>query len=521
MSKRVKISVLSFLRQKMQLWKFAMLMSIVNLLLYNIPFFVFVSNHSELTIFWYIFLQLSLLIVMLLANFLACYILVFLFRYFGRVLIAIGHIISSICVYFVYVYSTIIDDSMIKNVLNTRSSEALPFVSWPLLLTILLIGVVPAIYVLVQKIDYGTWKRFGIVLGSVIGVVGLFILLNFNRILWISKYDTELGGLLMPWSYTVNTGRVLSAMHKANKKEILLPDGRIRNEDEKTAVVLVIGESARRANFSLYGYEKHTNPCLESIGGVYALPARSCATYTTAGTKAILEYKSQRTLYEILPNYLYRMGVDVVWRTSNWGEPPVHIDEYETRGKLAKRYKEYIDKDYDGVLFYNIKQRIIDSQKNKVFIVLHTSTSHGPSYNSHYPNRFQKFVPIAESVEEGRSSKETLFNAYDNTILYTDYLLANLIDSLNSIDQWKTAMLFVSDHGESLGENGLYMHGVPMKVAPKEQYEIPFIVWTKNDFRTIKNLSDEIEQHSVFHSVLNLFDIESEVYDAELDIFER
>ena len=121
-------------------------------------------------------------------------------------------------------------------------------------------------------------------------------------------------------------------------------------------------------------------------------------------------------------------------------------------------------------------------------------------------------------------------NAYDNTIVYTDYLLDSIIDTLRGMSGWKTAMLFVSDHGESLGENKMFMHGLPMKLAPKVQYEIPFLVWTSEGFRDYKpvasgrvaaegELPEVIEQHYVFHSVLNLLAIESPSYNKDYDIF--
>ena len=159
-----------------------------------------------------------------------------------------------------------------------------------------------------------------------------------------------------------------------------------------------------------------------------------------------------------------------------------------------------------------------------MLIVLHTSTSHGPKYVDKYPSRFEAFRPVAQNVEEGEKHPERLVNAYDNTILYTDYLLDSLITTLRSMTDWNSAMLFVSDHGESLGENKVFMHGLPMKLAPKVQYEIPFLVWTSPGFRCYKSASQlppVLDQHYVFHSVLNLLSIESPAYDATHDLFMR
>ena len=284
-------------------------------------------------------------------------------------------------------------------------------------------------------------------------------------------------------------------------------------------MVLVIGESARKANFGLYGYGRNTNPLLSKRDSLKVFQATSCATYTTAGTKAILEPKNSDDLYELLPNYAYRTGVDVAWRTSNWGEPPIHIDEYLTDNDLSGQYPD-ADSEHDGILFQGLRERIESSPKNKVLIVLHTSTSHGPNYAVKYPKEFEVYKPVAKSVEEGEKHLDMLTNAYDNTIVYTDFLLDSLINTLSAMKDWHSAMIFISDHGESLGENNLFMHGMPMRLAPKVQYEIPFLVWTSKDFRDYKrSLPEVLEQHYIFHSVLNLLSIQSPAYDKDYDIF--
>jgi lipid A ethanolaminephosphotransferase len=303
-------------------------------------------------------------------------------------------------------------------------------------------------------------------------------------------------------------------------EEIKLPDGKITDR-EKTVVVLVIGESARKANFQLYGYARDTNPLLSKRAGLKVYQATSCATYTTAGTKAILEPQDSGDLYELLPNYAYRTGVDVSWRTSNWGEPPIHVPEYLTNEELGEQYPgENVY--YDAILQKGLRQRIESSQKDKVLIVLHTSTSHGPKYANKYPKEFEVYRPVAQNVEEGEKNVGRLVNAYDNTIRYTDYLLDSLITTLRSMSEWHSAMIFISDHGESLGENKMFMHGLPMKLAPKVQYEIPFLVWVSEGFRDYKpeqDLPAVLEQHYIFHSVLNLLSIQSPAYNAAYDIF--
>jgi lipid A ethanolaminephosphotransferase len=392
-------------------------------------------------------------------------------------------------------------------------------------------GILPALYCLLQPVERGKAKRLAVCCGASLAIVLVVAALNVKQTLWISQHDTELGGLLQPWSYVVNTGRVFSSRHDEQAEEIKLPDGTIADH-EKAVVVLVIGESARKANFQLYGYQRDTNPLLSRQEGLRVYQATSCATYTTAGSKAILEPKNSDDLYELLPNYAFRTGVDVSWRTSNWGEPPIHIDEYLTDSELATLYPEE-DEAFDGILFAGLRERIASSKKEKVLIVLHTSTSHGPKYADKYPREFEVYQPVAKNIEEGEKNLGLLVNAYDNTIRYTDFLLDSLINTLRTMSDWHSAMFFVSDHGESLGENRVFMHGLPMKLAPKVQYEIPFLVWTSEGFREYKTTSNRqqdvkagelpavLEQHYVFHSILNLLSIQSAAYNEEYDIFKH
>jgi lipid A ethanolaminephosphotransferase len=250
---------------------------------------------------------------------------------------------------------------------------------------------------------------------------------------------------------------------------------------------------------------------------VFHFPATSCATYTTAGVKCILEHKNTDELYEILPNDLYRNKVEVIWRTTNWGEPPLHIKNIQNKQALMANCQGETC-EYDEILLNGLKEQILASPKNKILIVLHSSTSHGPTYSKKYPPQFEAFKPVCNSVELAKCSQTELMNAYDNTIVYTDYILAKIIEDLKELKAYNSAMIFVSDHGESLGEKNLYMHGLPMSLAPKEQYEIPFIVWTSEGSKQLKP-NKNLTQNHVFHSVLNFLGVQSPIYDEQLNIF--
>lgn len=501
---------------KMSVLPFAFVMSVLTFLCFNYPFFKFTILNLDYTSLNGVILFISLVVAMLFANTLVYYLIFSISRKVGKIILSILFIVSALALYFVNTYGVIIDESMIGNVLNTNYEESSGFFSLKMILYVVLLGVLPSIYIFKVRILRESLKRFLVVTLSLLVFLLIIVFGNAFNWLWIDKYSKQLGGLVMPWSYVVNTSRFYIHKSQENQKEVLLPDATITN-DEKAVVVLVIGESARRENFSLYGYSRNTNPLLSTTENVTYYNATSCATYTTAGVKCILEYQNTDTLYEILPNYLYRNGVDVTWLTSNWGEPPVHIKKYISAESLRKDCKS-IDCNYDGVLFSSLKERITQSNRPKVLIVIHTSTSHGPLYSKKYPSEFQAFKPVCNSVELGDCSHNELINAYDNTIVYTDYLLHSVITQLKELKDYKTAMIYVSDHGESLGEKNLYMHGLPMSIAPSEQYEIPFIVWSSDLQKPTKKLS-QVYQNYVFHSVLNFLDINSPIYQEDKSVF--
>jgi len=506
------------LKNSFKLSKFILIICLMNLIFFHFPFLKYIYSNVDYTNFNGALLCVSMLILVFLANFFFYYLVFFISKLFGKLISIFFFLINSVAVYFINSYSIIIDESMIGNILNTNFEESSNFFSLKLILYFLFFGILPSIFIAKAKIEKVSVRKFFIQSGINLLLILLIVIANASNVLWIDKNSKVVGGLAMPWSYAVNTPLFYIHQAKKNQKEILLPDATLVN-NEKSVVVLVIGESARSANFSLYGYSKNTNPLLSNIENVFSFKATSCATYTTAAVKCILEHQNTNDLYEILPNYLNRNDVDVVWRTTNWGEPPVHINNYKKREDLFSKC-EGVGCDYDEVLLAGLKEEILASKKNKILIVLHTSTSHGPTYSKKYPQRFEVFSPVCNSVEVANCTQEELINAYDNTILYTDYILSNVIDTLKELTDFKSSMIYVSDHGESLGEKNLYMHGVPMSLAPKEQYEIPFIVWVSDGSKQLKK-NNALTQNHVFHSVMNFLGITSSIYNEDLNIYKN
>lgn len=505
------------LKNNIKITHFVFLFSFLNLVLFHLPFFEFVVHNIDCKSFNGALIVISLVFLMFILNAFVFFLFFYISKYLGKFLLITFFIINSISFYFVTTYHVILDESMMGNVFNTKFEESSSFFSVKLIVYLILFGLVPSAYIVYVKISAVPFKKFlGFISIALLLIFGL-VAINASNILWIDKNSKILGGLAMPWSYTVNITLLNVHNYQKNKKEILLPNASIK-DDKKSVVVLVIGESSRSANFSLYGYSKNTNPLLSKTNNVFHFKANAGATYTTAGLKCILEHKNTSDLYEILPNYLFRNKVEVIWRTTNWGEPPIHVKKYQNRDSLQLKYKGEFS-NYDEILLANLKEEIRASKKNKVLVVLHTSTSHGPTYSTKYPKQFENFKPVCNSVELGNCSQTELINAYDNTIIYTDYIVSKVIDDLKQLKEYNSSMIFISDHGESLGENNLYMHGLPLSIAPKEQYEIPFIVWLSSTSSKKIKTNKQLTQNHVFHSVLNFLNIASPIYDKEMTIF--
>ncbi len=506
------------LKRKIKSSYFVLIASTLNVLLYYIPMFQFAVDNLNNKGLDRVFMLASLLVLTVVLNAFVFYILLFASRFIGKLLLVLFSCINAIAIYFINTYNVIIDETMIGNVFNTNYDEASSFLSFSLFVYLILLGIVPSVLIVKVKLIKVRLKPFLKHISLTLIFIASLVYANSSNWLWIDDNSKVLGGLAMPWSYVVNTHLFYHHKRKENKQQILLPDITLK-DNKKSIAVLVIGESARSENFSLYGYEKDTNPLLSKTDNVYVYKSNACATYTTAGVKCILEHKETSKLYEILPNYLFRNDVDVIWRTTNWGEPTVNIKNYQKRRDLEEICQGE-GCNYDEILLTNLEAQIAASEKNKILLVLHTSTSHGPTYYKKYPQRFNTFMPVCKSVELGECTREELINAYDNTIVYTDYILHTLIEKLKQLDAYDSSMFYVSDHGESLGEKNLYMHGIPKSIAPQEQLEIPFIVWLSDDSKELKP-NETLSQHNVFHSVLDFLAIDSPIYNESMSIFKK
>jgi lipid A ethanolaminephosphotransferase len=440
---------------------------------------------------------------------------------------------NATALFFIQKYGVILDATMMGNIFNTHPAEAVALVQPKLFLYLFLFALVPFFFITQISITKPSLiRRFGFMMVS--AVIGVFwIYANAKSWLWIDKHASQFGGLMLPWSYVANTARYYERIAQPNQVQQLLPDVTI-TQPQKTVVVLVIGESARAANFSLLGYPRVTNPLLSKTH-VVALPkAQSCATYTTRSVQCMLSHlgadSPMTNSYEPLPTYLQRQGVKVIWRTNNFGEPPLKVSEYKSSSEIRKAClgNDCEKLGYDEVLLYGLKDTLKNLDQNKTLIVLHQTGSHGPQYFKKYPSKFNVFLPTCQTVDLSKCTPQELTNAYDNTILYTDFILNEVIKTLQSLENTETVMLYASDHGESLGEYGLYLHGTPFSIAPDVQKNIPMMLWMSDKFIQNRHLAGKAIDPNVtyshdylFHSVMGGMGLNSAVYKPDADVFQH
>ncbi|BCT94062.1 phosphoethanolamine transferase EptA [Lysobacter helvus] len=444
---------------------------------------------------------------------------------------------NSLALYFIDTYHVLLDKSMMGNVFATDRAQTFELFHPKLLVYVLLLGVLPA-WIVAKTVILDARRRARLRVLVIAGVLGCVVVYaGSSTWLWFDKHARSLGGLMLPWSYLANTVRLFDDRAASQRAQAPLPALHFladAHPDRKTIVVLVIGESARASNFSLYGYKRNTNPELAKAG-VIALPdAHACATYTTAAIRCMLSSIGSdapaRVSQETLPNYLQRHGVQVIWRTNNWGEPPLHVQLFQRADDIRKTCTG-IGCDalgHDDVLLYQLRDMLARSASRRILVVLHLAGSHGPTYTKRVPPAFARFQPACESVDLGACSQAALVNAYDNTILYTDHVLAETIHVLQAVPQSDSTMLYLSDHGESLGEHGFYLHGAPNAIAPDVQRVVPFLVWMSPGFSASRHVSagdlrakPPFGDDNVFHSVVGAFGGRSAVYKPERDVFNR
>lgn len=459
-----------------------------------------------------------------------------------RFVLIIVLLLSSAASFFMNTYGTVLDASMLDNILQTNYDEAGKLVNLKLVMYVLILGVLPSIVVFKVKIIEKPLKQELLLSAKIIGAASAIVVLQ--AVLFTPFYTSfirehkEIRVYANPTMYIYSVFHYLNLNlnHQDSKLALLGEDAIVAADDDKRElVIVVVGETARAENFSLNGYHRKTNPLLEKEKVFSFKHFQSCGTSTAVSVPCMFshlngnQFSVQKGKHEEnLLDVLHHAGVNVLWRDNNSDSKEVALRvQYENFRK--KDRNPVCDSECRDIGMLTGLQKYIDARsKGDIIIVLHQMGNHGPDYFNRYPALFEKFKPACHSDLLENCSKEEIINAYDNAILYTDYFLHEVITLLkNNTEKYEAILVYVSDHGESLGESGLYLHGLPNFMAPNVQRDIGVIFWIGDSVVDINRgtLAQKVENRYshdyLFHTILGLFEIQTAVYDSKMDILDH
>jgi lipid A ethanolaminephosphotransferase len=456
-------------------------------------------------------------------------------------MLAFLFIISSLAAYVMDQYGVVIDENMLVNIFHTDTKEALDLVNPSFFFYLIGLGIIPAILISKFKIEVATAKReisarfISMVLSLVLIVLAILPLgksyASFFREQKSLRYYTN------PTYYMFSTGRYISSFFGGEKKDIekIGLKALVASSDvDRELIILVVGETARRDRFSLNGYKRKTNPLLEKENVISFENVTSCGTSTAVSVPCMFSHFSRSgysdekgaTTENLLDLLTHTKRVEVLWRDNNSNSKGVALrvpyEDYKASPPNTLCDEECRD---EGMLV-GLQDYINSKKDGDLIIVLHQMGNHGPAYFKRYPKEFEKFTPVCKTSELSNCTNEEINNAYDNAILYTDYFLAKVIDLLKkNSDNFETGMLYISDHGESLGENGVYLHSMPYFMAPDEQKNVPLIMWFGGELAeeiNYKGLKQRIHtpysHDNLFHTMLGILEVQTDLYKKDHDI---
>lgn len=449
---------------------------------------------------------------------------------------------SPFAAYFMDTYHVVIDRTMIENALQTDMRETRDLLSFTTLIYFVLLGLLPSVVIWQINVSYLPFKKEAIKRLKVIGLILLVMALSYALFsATVSSFFREHKSIRFyynPTNYIFATGKYISKNIHSGKKQVervgedaVTPEA----DTDRELIILVVGETARADRFSLNGYVKKTNPMLEKQRVVSFTNFTSCGTSTAVSVPCMFSidagdhFDTGKARYkENALDVLAHAKVNVLWRDNNSSSKGV-ADRVEYEDFRDPEVNTICDEECrDEGMLVGLEEYIEKHPTGDILIVLHQMGNHGPAYYKRYPKEFEVFTPACQTQELGNCTVEEITNAYDNAILYTDHFLAKTIAFLKQYDdQFETGMLYVSDHGESLGENGIYLHGMPNFIAPEEQRHVPAIMWIGKNFDEIsydllKERANQPYTHDhIFHTILGLMEVESAVYNPKMNFLKN
>ncbi len=472
----------------------------------------------------------------------------------AKILFIVLLMATALGCYFMVTYGIVIDDDMLINVFQTDVKESHDLLSWKLLATVFALGIVPSILVWKFKIQKKsvlkniTENILVFVISLLVAFLSVFAV--YQDFASLMRNQPHIRFLITPLNTIYGLGLISFKPLFTTKKpfQAIGQDAVLiqPNSNNKLApmLVLVIGETARSGNLEINGYTKPTTPHLKNYYQQQEISSFknvwSCGTSTATSLPCMFsplgkeEFENRKNDSENFLDIFTKVGMGVIWIDNQSGckKNCARIPTYETADLKDEQLcttgtclDEIMLKDLDE----KIKLLPAEQRKKGIVIVLHQMGSHGPAYYKRSPNTLKPFLPECTSNVLQECKKQELINAYDNSIIYLDHFLHQTIEWQKARkDQYAMSMVYLSDHGESLGENNIYLHGLPYAIAPSVQKKVPWITWLAPEFqkqrgidqKCLNKITDQKLSHDyLFHSVLGLMNIQTKEYQKPLDIY--
>ncbi len=493
-------------------------------------------------------------IAMLLVAFFNLVLNLLLWRWNAKILIFVLLVLGAAGSYVNSNFGLPIDAYQIQNAVETDASETKDLMSSSFFIALFYLVVLPALFFLSRKIKASTF-RYALRDKLLSAVLSLMVIAGLAFVYYVDlasifRGNRELKGFISPqnmiassWSYykklAPKKDQPLVAYGRDAK---IVPSASSTNNTLPKVMVFVLGETARAESFSLNGYSKNTNPELSQLPIINFSQVSSCGTATAVSVPCMMsgmprdDYDSKLARHrENLLDILQHAGYKVTWVNNNSGCKEVcnRVIKYEIPETLKQKWCKD-GECYDDILVDSLKDIIHNIETSKTtqpqVIVLHQMGSHGPAYYKRSRDEYQKFKPFCNTNEIQGCSQQELVNAYDNSIVYTDHIVAELIHILDGQKQYSTALWYMSDHGESTGEHGLYLHGAPYMLAPSQQTHVPMVMWLSPQWQTqqpkLKSCltaqkDHKISQDSFFPTMLSMLDVQSATKPAKYDLLQQ
>ena len=466
-------------------------------------------------------------------------------RWSTRPVLALLLPVTAAAAFYMDHYGVYFDTDMVRNVLQTDARESTELLSFGLVAHVVLAGMLPAalawrIELLRRRPARAMLVRAGAIVLAILVAAGA-ALLSFQSLSALMRNHHQIRHLITPGNYLVSLGRVLAdegTARDAPRKTLgagahvtdAQPDRRPR------LLVLVVGETVRAQNWGLNGYVRQTTPQLAELDGINYPDVTACGTNTEVSLPCMFSPQGLRDYdrkainqSQSLLHVLDRVGVKTLWRDNQSGCKGVCSDlPFESFQHAVIPVHCEGDRCLDSVLLDGLKKRI-DATPGDVVVVLHMLGNHGPAYFRRYPPEFRRFTPTCDTDQLAECEVNAIVNSYDNSVLYTDEVLAQAVALLKQESATHdTALLYLSDHGESLGEAGLYLHGVPRSIAPDTQLKVPMWLWLSPELRQADGIDMACADagrkaprthDAMFSTVLGLMRVRTNVYAPEQDLF--